>query len=72
MSIPPLPFLSNYVTLSGYLGDVLAQDKVETKGAITSGLSLLAKGWAEYLGKRELRDNQMIVSSFIYGRVCLR
>ncbi|KZP28577.1 hypothetical protein FIBSPDRAFT_947410 [Athelia psychrophila] len=57
MSFPPLPFISDYLTLCDYLGGVPATDKVE---AIAAGLSLLGIGWAGYLGKRELSDEQMI------------
>lgn len=68
MSFPSLPFISDYLKLSDYLGDVPTTDKVET---IAAGLSLLGIGWAGYLGKSDLSDEQMIVSRFICGRVYL-
>ncbi|KZP25475.1 hypothetical protein FIBSPDRAFT_950184 [Athelia psychrophila] len=57
MSFPSLPFISDYLTLSDYLGNVLATDKV---GVIAVGLSLLGIGWAGYLGKMDLSNKQMI------------
>lgn len=70
MSLPSLPFISNYETLSGYLGGVMAADNVETTGAIASGLSVLAIGWAEYLARKELQGGQMIVSRAVRDCVC--
>lgn len=53
-----------------YLNDVLINDKVGSKAVTMLGLSLLAKGWSEYLGKRELCDDEIVVSLFICNRVC--
>lgn len=64
MSIPSLPLVPDYITLSSYVRDVLTTDKVDAKGAITAGLSLLAQGWAEHLAKSPLCDDQIIVSRF--------
>lgn len=65
MSLPTLPILAEYQTLSTYLGDVLTTDRVETRGVIASGLNLLGIGWAEFLTRRDLRTDEMIVSGFL-------
>lgn len=71
MSLPPLPFISDYVTLFEYTDDILKHDKVETRRAIASGLSLLARGWADYLATREMWDRDTIVSDFIRDHISL-
>lgn len=71
MSLPSLPLVPDYIKLSSYVRDALANDKVDVNGAIASGLSLLAKGWAEHLSKRALHDDQIIVSHFTCDRFFL-
>lgn len=69
--LPRLPLISDYITLSELTGDLLVQNKVETRRVIASGLSLLARGWADYLSRRELRNEEIIVSHLIRDRMFL-
>lgn len=71
-ALPPLPLLSDYATLSEHIGNILTNDKVETRRAIASGLSLLARGWADCLGSRQFRDGEIVVSNMIYDPTFLR
>lgn len=72
MSLPQLPFLSDYTRLDEYMTDILQEDQVLARRAITSGLTLLAKGWADYLAMRELGVYKMIISDFTCDHMILR
>lgn len=70
-TLPTLPLVSDYTTLSKLVDEIATQNKADYRQVLASGLTVLAKGWGEYLSRREFCSGEIIVSDLIGDHILL-